>query len=155
MRVNDIMTCTPFTIDPDAPLGTALAAMRQHQVRHLPVLDDKRRLVGMITDRDLRGVIIAPALEEHLSRSARRRLRGLGATIDSLRVRDVMTWNVVTIEPDATLGRAAALMFEERIGSLPVVANGELVGIVTERDALKALVTAIPAVRTIDPGLLW
>jgi CBS domain-containing protein len=57
------------------------------------------------------------------------------------RVRDIMTWKVVTIEPDGDVVRAAALMFERRIGSLPVTDHGTLVGLVTERDIIEALGT--------------
>ena len=53
MTVKDAMTKNPITIDPSAPLGTAVATMTERQVRHLPVVDDQGRLVGMITDRDL------------------------------------------------------------------------------------------------------
>jgi CBS domain-containing protein len=54
------------------------------------------------------------------------------------RVRDIMTWEVVTIDPDADLIRAGLLMFKRRIGSLPVIDKGRLVGILTERDVLEA-----------------
>lgn len=56
-----------------------------------------------------------------------------------MKVRDVMTWSVVTTDPDATLVQAGFIMFQRRIGSLPVVENGRLVGILTERDVLAAL----------------
>jgi acetoin utilization protein AcuB len=130
--------------------------MREREVRHLPVMDKGGRLVGMITDRDLRGAFLAPVLAEHLSQGAQRRLRGISAALGNLRVRDAMTWDAVTIEPEAPLARAAALMFEGRFGSLPVVERGRLVGIVTERDVLKALAATLEAVRGMDPdSYLW
>jgi CBS domain-containing protein len=154
--VRDVMTKDPITIDPEAPLETAAAVMREREVRHLPVVDDTGNLVGMITDRDLRGAVLAPELAEYLSGVAQRRLRGLGSTLANLRVRDAMTWDVVTIEPQAPLARAAALMYEGRIGCLPVVERKRLVGMVTERDVLKALAATLPAVRGIDPdNYLW
>lgn len=154
--VRDVMTASPVTIDPEAPVGTALAVMTEREIRHLPVTDAQGRLVGMVSDRDLRCAAIAPAFAEHLSAAARRRLRGLDATLENLRVRDVMTWDVVTIDPEAPLAQAAAIMVEGRFGSLPVVDGGRLVGIVTERDALRALARTLPPVRGMDPDtFLW
>jgi acetoin utilization protein AcuB len=151
MTVKDAMTRNPITIDPDAPLATAMATMTERQVRHLPVVDDQERLVGMITDRDLRNAAFSPALAEYLSRGAQRRLRGLAETFQDMRVRDAMTWGVVTTSPQAPLAQAAAIMAEGRFGSLPVVEGGKLIGLVTERDVLKALATTLPAVRGLDP----
>jgi acetoin utilization protein AcuB len=154
--VRDVMTKNPFTIDPEAPVGTALAVMTEREIRHLPVADPGGRLVGMLSDRDLRCAAFAPAFSEHLSAAARRRLRGLGEALDNLRVRDVMTWDATTIGPGAPLAQAAAIMVEGRFSSLPVVDGGRLVGIVTERDALKALAQTLPAIKGMDPDtFLW
>jgi acetoin utilization protein AcuB len=156
MTVKDVMTRSPITIDPDAPLGTAMATMRDRDVRHLPVVDEQGGLVGMITDRDLRNAAFSPALAEYLSRGAQRRLRGLAQSLDDMRVRDAMTWAVVTTSPGAPLAQAAAIMAEGRFGSLPVVEGGKLIGLVTERDVLKALASTLPAVRGLDPDQrLW
>jgi acetoin utilization protein AcuB len=73
------------------------------------------------------------------------------ASFEELRVRDAMTGGVVTTSPEAPLAQAAAIMAEGRFGSLPVVEGGKLVGLVTERDVLKALATTLPAVRGLDP----
>ncbi len=155
-RVREVMTRDPLTIDPEAPVATAVAVMRDKSVRHLPVVDDAGRLQGMISDRDLRDAVFAPAFAEFLSQVARRRLRGISATLEGLRVKDVMTWDAVTTGPEAPLAQAAAVMFEGRFGSLPVVENGKLVGIVTERDVLKAIAMTLPPVRGIDPDTyLW
>jgi acetoin utilization protein AcuB len=110
----------------------------------------------MITDRDLRNAAFSPALAEYFSRGAQRRLRGLAQSLDDMRVRDAMTWAVVTTSPGAPLAQAAAIMAEGRFGSLPVVEGGKLVGLVTERDVLKALASTLPAVRGLDPDQrLW
>ena len=155
-RVKDVMTRAPYTIDPDAPIETATAVMRERGVRHLPVVDDTGKLTGMVSDRDVRDAVFAPAFAERLSASGRRRLRSVAATLESLKVRDVMTWGGLTTEPDTTLAQAAAVMFEGRIGSLAVVQKGRLVGIVTERDVLRALALTLPSVRGVDPDTyLW
>lgn len=155
-RVREVMSKDPITIDPEAPIATAIAVMRDKGVRHLPVVDDAGRLLGVISDRDLRDAVFSPAFAEHLSLVARRRLRGLSATLEGLRVKDVMTWDAVTTKPEAALAQAAAVMFEGRFGSLPVVEKDELVGIITERDVLRALAETLPSVRGIDPDTyLW
>ena len=142
----DVMTKDPLTID-RAPLGTAMEVMRAKAVRHLPVVDDTGTLVGIITDRDLRHAAFSPALAEHLSLWAERRLRTLAHALEDLRVKDAMSWGVATAHPEASVAHAALVMYERRVGSLPVVQDGKLVGIVTERDLLKALAKQYPAVR--------
>lgn len=155
-RVRDVMTKRPITIDPEAPLATAAAVMREREIRHLPVTDDGGRLVGMITDRDLRSASFAPAFAEYLPPGEQRRLRDVGDALENLRVSDAMTWQVVTTDPNASLAQAAAVMFGARISSLAVVEAGSLVGIVTERDVLKALAATVPAIRGSDPDTyLW
>jgi acetoin utilization protein AcuB len=155
MKVRDVMTPDPITIDPEAPLGTATALMRSKGIRHLPVVDEAGRLVGVITDRDLRQATVAPALAEHLSEGGQRRLRGLAQALEDVRVRDAMTWAVATIDPEATVQEAALRMFERRVGSLPVVRDGRLVGILTERDLLRALAREHPAVSAEVEAFLW
>lgn len=156
MTVKQIMTTSPITIDPDAPVATAIAVMREKQIRHLPVTAEDGRPIGMVTDRDLRTALLAPAFMEYLSREAARRLRLAGQSLEHLRVRDVMTWDAVTIGPEAPGAQAAALMVEGRFGCLPVVDHGKLVGIVTEIDVLKALAATLPSVKGLDPDTyLW
>ncbi len=129
--VKYVMTENPVTVGPDTPLRQAVNLMRERKIRHLPVVDDGGRLVGILTDRDVRHAALVPALAEHLAWEPRR--------LKALRVRDVMTWSVVTTHPEATLAQAGMTMFQRRIGSLPVVENGRLVGILTETDILGAL----------------
>lgn len=139
MKVREAMHRALVTVPPDAPIRVAQDLMRDHQVRHLLVTDpEEGRLIGILTDRDLQHSAFLPMLARHLAWEER--------WLKAPRVRDIMTWKVVTIEPDADLVRAGLLMFERRIGSLPVTDRGRLVGILTERDLLKAFGT--------DPGSL-
>lgn len=140
VRVRDIMTTRPVTIGPEAPLAAALQAMREKEIRHLPVVDEGGRLVGILTDRDLRQASFA-------------RFRALREADRDLTVQDAMSWAVVTTHPEATTAQAAAVMFERRIGSLPVVEDGRLVGILTERDLLTALMKESPGAG-VDPEIL-
>ncbi len=154
MKVKDVMAKDPLTIDPEAPLGTAMDVMRTRHLRHLPVVE-AGQLIGIITDRDLRHAAFGPAVAEYLSRSAQRRMRQIGEALENLRVRDVMTWVVVTTHPNASLPHAALVMFERRVGSLPVIEDGKLVGMLTERDLLKALSREGPVPKFDVEGFLW
>lgn len=147
MNVVDIMTKNPITIEQDRPIRGAIDVMVERKIRHLPVVDERGAVVGIITDRDLRNLAAGPAVEQYLSAAARQRLRSIGATLENLRVRDVMTCNPITSRPDLPVSQAAALMIESRVGSLPVIENDRLVGIVTDRDAVKALAAQVPALR--------
>ena len=112
------------------------------------VTDEQERLVGIVTDRDLWHSAFLPLLSGHLAWEER--------WLKSPRVRDVMTWSVVTIDPDADLVRAGLLMFRRRIGSLPVTERGTLVGIVTERDVFDAIPDGrrVPGPGRALPGLI-
>jgi CBS domain-containing protein len=155
MTVKDVMTRNPITIDPEAPLATAMAVMKKEQIRHLPVIDDAGRLLGLITDRDVRSAAFAPALIEHLPVGAQRRAHGVGQALEELGVRDAMTWDVVTTHPEMALGHAARVMFHGRFGSLPVVEGAKLVGILTERDLLRAVTILSPEPPIDVDGFLW
>jgi acetoin utilization protein AcuB len=97
----------------------------------LPVVDHGGRLVGIVTDRDLRQVTFALALQ--------RRLPKLSDALKTLTVQEVMTRGVVTVRPSAEIREAARLMYERKIGALPVVDGDRIVGILTESDVLRAL----------------
>jgi acetoin utilization protein AcuB len=155
MQVKDVMTRNPITIDPEAPLATAMAVMKKEGIRHLPVTDDTGRLFGIITDRDLRSAAFAPALIEHLSVGSQRRARGVAQALEELRVRDAMTWDVVTTHPDVALGHAAGGLFFRRFGSLPVLDGTKLVGVLTERDLLRAVTILAPEPPVDVEGFLW
>jgi CBS domain-containing protein len=149
MNVRDIMAGNPISIEQDSPVGTAIAVMVDGKIRHLPVVDEHGAVVGIVTDRDLRSAALAPALEEYLSEAARRRLRGITTTLENLRVKDAMTCNPITTSPEVPVRQAAAMMLEHSIGSLPVIEGGKLIGIMTDRDAVKALAAQIPALQSV------
>jgi acetoin utilization protein AcuB len=149
------MTRNPITIDPEAPLATAMAVMKRNAIRHLLVTDDAGRLLGIITDRDLRSAAFAPALIERLSGSAQGRAQGIGQALEELRVRDAMTWDIVTTHSEVGLGHAARVLFFGRFGSLPVLDGTQLVGILTERDLLRAVSILMPDPPVDVEGFLW
>ncbi len=112
IRVCECMTHRPTTLRADAPVWAAAELMKARKIRHLPVLDERGRLEGVVSDRDLRRVVLDTAVRDRP-----------GARADTLRrlpLRAVMTWAVVTASPSMDLGEAARVMHEERIGCLPV-----------------------------------
>lgn len=155
MLVKDAMTRHPVTIDPDAPISAAVEVMRGKQVRHLPVVDDGDRLVGIITDRDLRHAMLGSAVEALLSDRDAERARDITGQLQALRVRHAMTWGVVTTRPDAPLAHAALVMTERRVGSLPVLDAGRLVGVLTEADVLRSVASGARVAEFDPTGFLW
>jgi CBS domain-containing protein len=130
LRVRDWMTREVATVRRNDRLTLADDLMRLGRVRHTPVLDDHSdELVGIVSQRDLfRG-----ALARALGYGAHAQDRVLATLV----IKDVMTTDPVTISPDATLADAARLMEGRKIGCLPVVEDGALVGILTESDFLR------------------
>lgn len=109
------------TLPVTADLNEAMRLMKEFDIRHLPVVDDGT-LVGLITERDVRGALFPSMLEE-------------------ISVKDLMINNPVTVSPTTLLEDAARLVYRRKIGSLPVVdEGGRLVGIITVADMLAALI---------------
>jgi acetoin utilization protein AcuB len=131
MRVDELMTRSLVTVGHDSTVAEAWSLMRRRQVRHLPVLDGDRRLIGMITDHDLRQLI--------LERSAQEEPDQLVRSLGRLRVNEVMTWAVITIPPDADIRHAARIMRECKLGALPVADGGRVVGMLTATDVIQAV----------------
>ena len=122
MIVRHCMTTELVSIKKEASIQEALNLMKEHVIRHLPVVDAKGILLGWVTDADLRGVLIASMLEE-------------------LTLEDVMVRKPYAVHPDMPLDEAAQLILEKRIGGLPVVEKGKLVGIITVVDILSAFIS--------------
>lgn len=132
-RVEDLMIHPIVTVAHDATLARAWSLMRTRQVHHLPVLDADRRLAGIVTDHDLRQVILDPSVQEAPGK--------LAGVLERLRVDEVMTWGVVTVEGGTEVREAARIMYERKLGALPVTARGRAVGILTATDVIQALVS--------------
>ena len=134
MRVSEWMTPAPITVTPSTAVPKVQGLMRHRRIRHLPVLEDGR-LVGIITDRDVRTVDPSPATS--LGPGERHYL------FERLTVRAVMTRPVLTVTPGDSLAEAVRLMLENRIGCLPVLEGQRLVGILTGVDVLRAFSTTL------------
>jgi acetoin utilization protein AcuB len=126
LRVEAFRTRSPVTIQSDVLVKGAARVMQSRKLRHLPVTNRGGRLVGIVTDRDLRHLIFDPAFRARHGRAA--------DALNSLAVREIMTYGVVTVRTETAIRDTARLMREQRIGAVPVVRSGRLVGILTERD---------------------
>ena len=132
IKVSERMARHPTTIKPTDKIEAALQKMTEGHFRHLPVVNEEGRLLGMLSDRDIR--FIHPSLAFVPYKAAAQQLRA--TTVEQAAV-----FNPVAILPDASLEEAAELMLQWDIGALPVIAQGDyLVGIVTHSDLLKEFV---------------
>jgi acetoin utilization protein AcuB len=136
LRVRDAMTRDVITVEPDASAAQAWGLCRERNIRHLPVVEGAR-LVGIVSDRDLRDL------------SPPRDTPDQENTLGWVRIRDMMSAEVVTAHPLDTIEHAARVIYEHKFNCLPVVADGGLVGIITSSDLVRTLVELIGAH---DPG---
>ena len=128
--ISQVMTRDPLTLGVEATLLDAMTMLRDHRVRHLPVVDGEGRVLGVVTDRDVKR-----ATPSALLRDQRQVWEEVVRTTPIDRV---MTRDPVTRDPATSLAAAVAAFVDERIGCLPVVEGGRLVGIVTAHDLLRA-----------------
>ena len=126
-----VMTAPVITVKPQDNAIDLGHLARKHQIRHFPVVENDQ-LVGIVTDRTIREATTSPRIFQLLL--------DLMATLDHVRVEEIINPQVITAPPDMPLREAAKLMQERKIGCLPVVKDGKLIGIVTTSDVLSALV---------------
>jgi acetoin utilization protein AcuB len=133
MNVTEIMTKAPLTVTPSETVAQADELMTSNKIRQLPIVDENR-LVGIITDRDIRSFLSASLLE-----SPETREKALNT-----KVREIMTTSPITLSPDDDLEEAVELLIEEKMGGIPVVDDVEdLVGIVTYVDVLRCFLNRL------------
>jgi acetoin utilization protein AcuB len=124
------MTHNPITVPPDTPFPEAYRIIRENGIHHLPVVDKKGRLIGIVAQTDLQT---SPSRATTLS------VFEANYLLANLHVREVMN-APITVTEDTPLEEAARIMVEKEIGCLPVLRGDELVGVITETDIFKALV---------------
>ena len=134
MRIRDVMTKNPMTIDSQTLVLDAQKIMRENNIRRLPVVE-KGKLVGIITHHDLLEAAPSPATS--LS------VHELNYLLSKMKVKEIMKKNPVTLTPDTPFEEALRMGQEKKIGSFPVVENGKLVGIATESDIVRFLTRAL------------
>ncbi len=137
MLVRERMSTRPVTITAYVPITEALRIMRQNQVRRLPVLDENGALIGIVSEKDL--LYASPSPATSLS------IYEMHDMLSRLRVTELMTPDPVTVTPDTLLEEAALIMADSKIGGLPVVKDGNVVGIITETDIFKVFLELLGA----------
>ena len=142
MTIRELMTGALITADPDMPILDARQLMVKEKIRHLLVTKGTGERLGIVTDRDIR--LNLPSKATSLS------VWEINHLLTKLTVGQVMTGSVITSGPDRPARDAAQLMLDHKIGAVPVLAGGQLIGIITETDIVRAFVrmTAPPPTRT-------
>ncbi|MFA5469032.1 MAG: CBS and ACT domain-containing protein [Sphaerochaetaceae bacterium] len=131
MIIERRMTRNPVTASPDMSVSEASALMKREKVHRLPVLDKDKKLVGIITEKDI--LYASPSPVSTLS------IHEMAYLLSQLTVKKLMTRDVVTIDKNITVEEAARLMVDQDLSSLPVLEDGKLIGIVSKSDLFKIL----------------
>jgi len=124
IKVEDMMTRNPHTLLRSHSLSDAKHLMKEHDIRHVPVVDTENRLLGLVTQRD-----VLSAQESSLQKISDEQSHTLTTPLDI-----AMRRNVMSVDPHAGLKESATYMQKHKVGCLPVVFNQDLVGIITDSD---------------------
>jgi acetoin utilization protein AcuB len=134
MRIRDVMTKNPITVDSETLVLDAQRIMKENSIRRLPVVD-KGNLVGIVTQHDLLQASPSPATS--LS------IHELNYLLAKMKVKEVMKKNPFTLTPDTPFEEALRIGQDKKIGSFPVMDKGKLIGIITESDAVRFMTRAL------------
>jgi acetoin utilization protein AcuB len=138
MMIRELMTGGLVTVRPETSVQQARDLLAKERIRHLPVTGPGGVLAGIVTDRDIR--LNLPSRATSLS------AQEITHLLSRLTVGEIMTRSVVTIGPDRPAREGAQLMLDHKVGALPVLDDGHLIGIITETDIVRAFVrTTAPA----------
>ena len=133
MPVQNWMTTDVVSVTPETSLLKVGKLMKDHHIRRLPVLDEKGRVVGIISDRDVRDA--SPSKATTLD------MYEMHYLLAELKAKNIMTAKPITVKPTDTVEQAALVMLDNKVGGLPVVDDaGKLVGIISDHDVFKAMV---------------
>ncbi len=129
MYISRRMIKDPVTVSPDMSLPDARRLLNENHFRHLPVVDAEGKLVGMVTDRDLRSAYPSSVLTESERQQDYER-------VSKATVADIMSTECMSLHPESTLDDALLLFDRKGVGALPVLESGRVVGIFSSRDLL-------------------
>jgi len=132
MFVSDWMSTNVYTVRSDSPLSEAVKMLREKKIKHLPVVDKKKAVIGVLSDRDIK--------EYMPSKATTLDVYELHNVLLETKVTKVMKKKVFTAKPDLPIEEAAMLMYDNNIGCLPIVEDNKLVGIISDRDLFRVLV---------------
>jgi acetoin utilization protein AcuB len=135
MIVANRMKRNPVVIAEGDSMKRAMDLLKEHDIRHLPVLKDKEKLVGILSERDIKQA--SPSSATSLE------VREIYYLLDKIKVKQIMTRRPYTVSSTTPIEEAALIIREKKIGCLPVVDEGMLVGILTETDIIDAFISAM------------
>ena len=135
MNVARRMKRNPVFVDEADSMKKAMDLLKEHEIRHLPVLKDGEKLVGILSERDIKQASPSPATALEI--------REIYYLLDKVKVKQIMTRRPYTVSSSAPIEEAALIIREKKIGCLPVVDNGKLVGILTETDIIDSFIEAM------------
>jgi acetoin utilization protein AcuB len=138
MYVGRRMTPNPVTASPDTTYTRAYQLMHENGIRHLPIMENGR-LVGIVVENDL--------LKAQPSSATTLSVYEISSLLDNLKLRDIMSSPVYTVEDNCPLEEAAAILIDKKITGLPVMRGDELVGIITEVDIFRSFVEVLGGTR--------
>jgi len=130
LTVRDVMTARVYRVGPDAPVREVLDMVSERRLRAVPVVDDERGVLGMVTDRDLLRFFL-PVVQKTTGQSP--------ASLKDTKVREVMSRSVICVSEDQALAEVMSIMVTKDIERLPVVSEGRLTGFLTRGDILRKL----------------
>lgn len=134
MLIREWMTKDVITVTPDTSMMKASKILKENRIRRLPVVDAEGRLIGIVSDRDIK--------EASPSKATTLDMHELYYLLSEIKVKDIMTRDPFTVRADDTVETVALNMIEKRIGGLPVIDDaGKLVGIISDSDVFKVLIT--------------
>ena len=139
-NLNAIMTTNVITVPLSATLAEARSLMRENRFHHLPVVNDGGEFIGLLTQTDVL------AATDSILRDVENRVRARNIPIE-----DVMVRNVATIDEHASVRQAALFLEKHRIGCLPVVTRGNLVGIITDTDFVAVAINLLEQLEELEP----
>lgn len=137
MLVGNRMSHPVYTVRPEMPIQDALDQMHRDHVRRYPVVDEAGKLVGIVSETDLLNASPSDATSLNVWE--------VNYLLSKITVGRVMSRNVITVTEDTPLESAAAIMADNKIGGLPVLRNGDLVGIITETDLFRIFLELLGA----------
>ncbi|WP_428772316.1 CBS domain-containing protein [Vibrio sp.] len=141
IKVEDMMTRNPHTLLRSHTLEDALNTMDALDIRHIPIVDSERKLLGLVTQRDLLA-----AQESSLQKLSNDQSYTLHTPL-----KEIMHTSIMTVEPKAGLKQSALYMQKHKVGCLPVVHKGELVGIITDTDFVSIAINLLELQEEVDP----
>lgn len=142
LSVAEVMTAQPYTLGPDDSLAKAAALMREHHIRHIPIVSNDGNVIGIVSHRDLLAASDSRLVHENLLAGGKESFVALSA---------VMSSPAQTVNESAELRSVAGLLRKQRLGCLPITRDNQLIGIITDSDFLEVAIVLMEQLEMAEP----